>query len=354
MGLYISVYIYLFLFALFQMGKAKKRTIFYAYVFICMVLFFISGFRYDLETDYWHYYRIFHNITKETLEPAFGLIIYLVKTLTNNYNIFLIIIAALSIGIKAKVFKSINYYFIALFVYYLRFFVLFDLNAIRQGVGIIFVILAVYYLLDDHYKKFVLLVVIATMFHSSSFFAFSILLFRKKNISLKSLTVLIIFAIFFRENALDFILNSFQALSNLMFSSNRLISGIKYIVNAQNTEVMSLIPLVRIIIPAYCFYFLSKTDKQKQLFNIFTAGALLNIMFFGYDTISFRLASVFYCVEGLLLGYSVESNKVTNLRKINLKSFVCFIIIILFDSVSFFNTLTTSESLIPFRTFIGR
>ena len=119
------------------------------FLILTIILIFISGFRYGLETDYWSYWSIFHEVSKQKIELGYLFISDIIKVFTNNFNYFLLCIAILSLGIKCKVFSKLDYPFIALLLFFLRFFVFFELNGMRQGLATSFIILALYLL----YKK---------------------------------------------------------------------------------------------------------------------------------------------------------------------------------------------------------
>ena len=183
MAIYLFVAGYLVFFALVQsMGKEKVRGLYNLYGIICFLIFLIAGCRYGLETDYWHYNDIFNGNSEQTVETGFLLLIKLVKLFTNNFNFFLVIVAALSFGTKAKLMGQFKYCFLIMLSYYLKYYVLFELNAIRQGLSLAIVLIAVTKLVEGNKKKFVILALIASTIHASSAFILLALLFEKKTL----------------------------------------------------------------------------------------------------------------------------------------------------------------------------
>ena len=119
LGVYIFAFSYLFLCSIFQMYgfRLSKKSKLVVYSLIGIILICISGFRYGLETDYWHYYNIFNGITTvENIEPTFEVFINIFKFVLNDYNLFLLFVAIVSLGSKIKIFYRFKYCFVVLFV----------------------------------------------------------------------------------------------------------------------------------------------------------------------------------------------------------------------------------------------
>ena len=73
MYFYLLILCLLVIFAFFDyfnISIANKIMLF----FIAIILIFISGFRYGLETDYWGYWRIFHGTSTADVEIGYRLV----------------------------------------------------------------------------------------------------------------------------------------------------------------------------------------------------------------------------------------------------------------------------------------
>lgn len=357
MGIYIFLLLFLMFFSFIQIQKIDSK-LYKPYVFIGIVLVLVVGLRYGLETDYFRYYRMFNESSEalfrgsvyDTTEPGFAIFIIIVRTIYNDYNFFLLIIAIISIWGKMKVFQNYPYCFVILLLYYLRFFTFMELNAIRQGVATVFVLFAIKCILESDTKGFIVFTVIATLIHSVCFFVLVVYFFKKIKPSFKLVTFMIAFAVIFRLYLIEPFLEYGMKYADLMNSSNRLISSVRYLLNAQNTENLGLMQCVRIILPVYCFLIVKKDKKQEYLFNIYLVGSVLNIAFLGFDTIAFRLAMVFVCVEGILMGLSIKNNPINS--KANSKIIVCFSLIFACDLYTFVSTMINSETMVPYRTIL--
>ena len=358
MAIYIVAVGYLTVFTLAQIfvNENLKGLSKYFYGLICLFILFIAGCRYGLETDYWHYNDIFNGTSEQMIEPGFLLLIKIVRAFTHNFNYFLIIVAALSFGIKANLIRQFKYCFLLLLVYYLRYFVLFELNGIRQGLSLAFVMIAVMKLVEGDRKKFVIFTLVASMIHMSSALILLALLFEKRTMKFSVIVGVCMAAIIFRVYFLDMVMSFRHILnSSILNSEYHLIRGTQYIFNGRlgNREIWTSI--LRSVIQIFCFYWLRTNNlfrnKYNVLFNIYLLGCLVNIGFVGLDTISYRLASTFCCVECLLLGYGMQDGPHFDLKQINLKRAGAYMTIVACNVWSFIGVLNTSESLIPYRTF---
>lgn len=357
MVLYVGIAAFFLINTLFQIyarGFEKYRNI--LMIFGGLFIIFIAGCRYGIEEDYWSYYRIFNStINIKTLEVGFSALIGFVRVFTSNYNVFLIIVAVISLGIKLRVFYRYRYAMLMVLCYYLKFFVVFEMNSIRQGIAVAFVLLAIQCLLDKNNKGFYIYTVLAALFHVSSIFILVCVKIKDFKINKKRLYVICICAIMVRLFILQFIVEAGRIwLPNILSSSSNFIMGTQYIFNNGIVEDVTVFKFLRVVIPLYALFYIKNRmndEKYNYLFNIYLFGAVLNIVFLGYDTISFRLAAVFCIVEPLVIGYSLDNGVVWNLRKIDVKKCIAYGSIVACNVWSFSMTLATSKALIPYEFF---
>ena len=329
MVIYVFPLILLTLFSSLELLDKHVKNQRIIFVMLCILLLCISGFRYGLETDYWHYYYIFHGILKASnIEIAYTLLNKIIYAVTHNFNIFCFIIAIVSMGLKGWIFDKMKYPFMALLCYYLRFYVLFELNAIRQGLAITFILLAYIAIDKKNIKKYIVFSIIVIIYMAA-----------------------LIFRIFLFDQTIVF-LQGFATFIN--GSSNGVIKGTQYIINSgDKMQSFGILNYIRIILPGLALYYLQKKDNKPFFYNIYFWGSIINIMFLGLDTIGFRLASNFYVVECFILCDIINSNVgIFRLRKFKLKQALCFGAIAFCDIWSFVATLISSSTLIPYTTFI--
>lgn len=357
--------IYLILFGYLALGSVlellhikvngRARKIFYW--IIAFTLMGMAGFRYGLETDYWHYYYVFHGIVKPSaLELGFMAFQAVIRFFTNDYNVFCVMVALISLGVKEYIFSKCRYSFIILFCYYLRFYVLFELNVIRQGIAMAFVILAVASFNKQNIKKYFVYLFVAVMFHSAAICALLAILVKNKNIKFKHISVIYIMCLTFRLFFFERVFGAFSAyIPFVLGSNNTFIHGTQYIINSWD-KVLTLdyLSLLRIIVPGCCFYFVSQNEENKLYFNLYFIGTIINIVFWGLDTISFRIPAVLYMFEGFMLNDALCKYSIISKRKINYTMITCLVCIAFCDIWTFFSYLNESTTLIPYRMFFGK
>ena len=356
MVIYVFPLILLTLFSSLELLDKHVKNQRIIFVMLCILLLCISGFRYGLETDYWHYYYIFHGILKASnIEIAYTLLNKIIYAVTHNFNIFCFIIAIVSMGLKGWIFDKMKYPFMALLCYYLRFYVLFELNAIRQGLAITFILLAYIAIDKKNIKKYIVFSIIAILFHSSAIVIFIAPILKKMNLNAYKIVIIYMAALIFRIFLFDQTIVFLQGFATFINgSSNGVIKGTQYIINSgDKMQSFGILNYIRIILPGLALYYLQKKDNKPFFYNIYFWGSIINIMFLGLDTIGFRLASNFYVVECFILCDIINSNVgIFRLRKFKLKQALCFGAIAFCDIWSFVATLISSSTLIPYTTFI--
>lgn len=322
----------------FEVSISNKITF-----FLCSVLIvFVSGFRYGLETDYWSYFNIYKGIRNtENIEKGYLFYSGIIKVITQNFNYFLVSIALFFLGLKCHIFEKFKHPFLAMTVYFLKFFVLLELNVVRQGIAITFILYAIFFLKNGKICLAALFVFIASSFHLSSIIFLVIFPLRKMKWNIKKILFCILGFVIFRVFVLSVLINLLSPLIG-MFSGSFLANGLKYIFANSIPSSSILISIIRLLIPSICIYNLLKNTDDLFYFNVYFIGVWINIIFMGMDTIGYRLALIFYSSESFALSQGLKKNY---------KS-LCFIIpIIILDVISFFSILKGSGSAIPYRCF---
>ena len=332
--------------------KEQHQAIYWGLI-IALVL--VAGLRYGLEEDYWHYYHVFNGTEQvSSLELGFKLFNSVIHIFFKNYGVYCFIVAIISMGIKGKYFGKLKYPFIALLCYYLRFYVLFELNAIRQGMAMAFVIIAIYYLINNDKGKYCLFTVIALSFHSSAVCVLLVPFIKKVRLKLKHILFIYCGCLIFRLVFFNDVIASFAPyISGVLGSTNNLIHGLQYIINSgDKMQEMNYFSLARVIIPGICLYFI--TNKANQVYyDLYFTGSVLNLLFWGLDTIAFRIPAVFYIFEVYILNDALVEQKLFGKRKKDWIFTVCLFCVAFCDIWTFASYLIDSRTLIPYRTVFG-
>ena len=184
MRFYILFLAVFYSFAIFDVCKstlANKIT----YWILSFFLVALVGLRFGLETDYWAYYELFNrqNILKDTgIEIGFRLYNYYFKNhISTVFNYYITITAIIFTGIKAYLFSKTKHPFVSLAIYVAIFMIMNELNTMRQGMALTWLMIGAYFLNNKSVKRFILCVLIACCFHISSVLFFIVLPFYKLN-----------------------------------------------------------------------------------------------------------------------------------------------------------------------------
>lgn len=333
--------------------KAKQKK--YVLFIIIISLIYIAGFRYGLESDYWHYYNVFIGTEKpQALEIGYRLLNSIIYFISHSYFIFCLTLASLSIGIKGRLFLNYKYCFVILLVYYLRFFLMFELNTVRQGLALGFSMAALIALQKNKIKEFVVLCIVGATFHTSTLIVLTAYFINKIKINYRIVTIIFIVSIAFRLYLFDSVIQRLNFLIPIVLkSSNSLVRGLGYVVNSGDKMTsVTLLSFARMIIPVYCFMYLTKKYEDNLLIKCYFVATVINIVLSGLDTVPYRLATEFYCVDGFLLNDILMEHRMFNKGKINIAMFMVIAILIL-DGTTFFNLLNGSDLLVPYRSIFS-
>lgn len=147
---------------------------------IAVILIFVSGFRsYNIGTDTPAYVQVFLNSDKISLnflkdiltkrEPLFLLYLALVRTISDNYSLFLLPIAIFYISTASSfIYKYSKTPLISYIILLSMGYFSFSMAGLRQTIGYAILIIATDKLIDRKYLISVLLIFIASLFHITS------------------------------------------------------------------------------------------------------------------------------------------------------------------------------------------
>lgn len=175
----------LFMFALYPSMKGrtavelarKVKRVQYLY-YVMFALWILIGMR-DIHygRDTWGYVIDFRNMTSlrltDSAEPAYNLLAYVVRSITSNYHVYLMIATSSMIlamyRLQKRYFCSSYEIIAAICIYILLGLLAFNMAALRQTIALSFGIFAFMCADDGKWKKFLLCVLIAYLFHNSAF-----------------------------------------------------------------------------------------------------------------------------------------------------------------------------------------
>ncbi len=168
-------------------AKETKRLTEHDLVFFTL-LTIVSGFRYDVGTDYFSYVRYFERIESglsSPAEPGFNIISSIVSTLNMNSQVVFLVFSILTMFF---IYKGVKYYADDKYFYKPVFYIIFiiftfipSLNGMRQALAAAIVLYASRFIIEKKFFRYIVWIFIAIGFHFSSiiFIAFYFVINRK-------------------------------------------------------------------------------------------------------------------------------------------------------------------------------
>jgi len=178
----VSVYLVVFLIVL-TVGLLSKNVVIRGssgywnqdksfLIFVWIVLSLLEGLRaYSVGTDTYDYINSFATLDwkYETYEPLSKLMVLIVRTISHNPTVYLIICALVINGlILNAIYKMSNDRRYSVFIFISLLFYFTSFNAIRQAFAYACMINAFYYIRERKWIKFAIFLILAIEFHSSA------------------------------------------------------------------------------------------------------------------------------------------------------------------------------------------
>ncbi|NDP19742.1 MAG: EpsG family protein [Paludibacter sp.] len=314
---YIFLFLFLF-FAIFE-NKLTKNSKLLIIVISGVILILFAGLRGErIDRDY-HIYQLYYKLVPSffgffhdsksffstvSIEPSFILIFSILKSFFNNgFPIAIFFYALLGVTLKIKaIVKISDQILMSLLIYFTTIFLLQDMNQIRIGVAIGFILLSIPFILERNIVKFSIFIVLAVFFHYSAiiFAPFYFLNFKKINkvfyISLLSIPILLKLINF---NPIELLLMfDFGLYTNKLKAYIEMQHWLKADINLFNFSI-----LIQLFFSTI-FIFISEKIENKYavlLTKIYCFGIASFYLFSFSSVIAFRLSELLTSVQILLL-----------------------------------------------------
>lgn len=333
----------------FKRKSGNKLT----YLILCLMLIFLSAFRYRVGGDTLNYmvmhdlipgladFDLFKEVPGVRAEKGWQLLTGISKLFGKDfYWIQLLQAIIVNVSIFYFIKKNIKYKFIGILIYYIIFYFYFNFEILRESIAIcIFINFGVPYLNKKKYIKYYLTVLMAFFFHNSAIFliflplVFNYLNNKKSNYFI-SLTI-----IFLLGNVLSGIFNNFIiSISILDFISKKTEHYLSYRFTIYGL-IMSY--FTYIFIPLFIAkYFKDKNEElRKYLLTYALIGSLISLF-----TIFFRFIN--YFTPFLILAYSIFIINVLNNRIDRFRfehSVIIIVMILLFYNIKILSIVDESR-----------
>lgn len=153
--------------------QANKRWLMFSWVILSLV----QGLRsYSVGTDTGTYVNYFLSGGSGQFERGYELLNRVIRLMTNNPTIFLLVVAFLINGLVLRaIYKMSRDVSVSLFAYIALYYYFNSFNGLRQYIAIAFVLTAYTYLHENRLLPAVVFIVVAMQFHKSSVIGFMLL-----------------------------------------------------------------------------------------------------------------------------------------------------------------------------------
>jgi hypothetical protein len=362
--IYIAVFLFLALTAVFDVVVIPRmlRGLFLIIIFLGLVL--IAGMRWEVGPD-WESYRVFFvdyeqyrdGVYINMLEPGYSLLNGMVRIFSQEYTVFLFVIAIITIGLKFLIFrKHSKIIFIVIFFYYCYY--LGDMFSVRQFTSLSVTLLSSIFIVRKKPILFLACVILATSIHISSIAFIPAYWIYHKEFSNKVLaTLLVLSFIAGFLNLSGLVLG--KAISLLGSSSIYAEKLLRYndsgVGSSNGNPYVNFLlgALKRAVIIPVLFYYRNRVniadrEKYSGYLNLLVLGNIIYFLFI----ISFpevtRLSVSYLYFERFLLGFALVS-----IKDRQLKGFV-FVMMILFGAFRLYSFMAPFLDLyVPYRTFLS-
>ncbi len=341
MGIYLITIILLSFFSIIEATSKINRSSEKIMLFIAFILLvFQIGLRWETGTDWWPYFDQFKYDSNwqsfksgfNTMEKGYIMFTILIRTISDNYSVFLFIHALLFFSLLFKSFKSFTpFFFASILLFYASNMGMTGSN--RQLLALVICLMGLKELIEGHKIPFFIYIVVASFFHLTALL-FMIYFFFDRRIEIKWIIVaLIIFLIIGYTNLplkLFTLLGGFNELS--AYKTKEYLNSAS---DALRENQLSLAGMVKRIL--FLILFLSTRDKILHNFghyNYFLNGYIFGLAFYFLFSRSLlvmisRGSFYFNIMEPILLSYQLTLLKKPN-KKFVLSACMCILAVILF------------------------
>ncbi|WP_457126083.1 EpsG family protein [Mucilaginibacter sp. HD30] len=180
------------------MPKIRWLLVYVGGTLCFLILWLLATIRWETGTDWNSYYdtfTYFSEIYRQLFEPGFGYLVSFIRSLTDNYTVYLLIFSFLCLSLK---FIYINKYhkdtlFTVLLLFLCYYFA--DIFAVRQNLSISLTLISTIFIIKRKPILFIVVVALATSIHFTSALYFSAYYIYWRPIKDRTFYILIIIAV---------------------------------------------------------------------------------------------------------------------------------------------------------------
>lgn len=298
--IYYFLPLYSFCLAIFSFKKTVPRQLFFLLIllFLLLVLLIAGGRGEGIGSDYFSYYYLFRD--GEDIELGFLFLIKITKIIGGDFSLFILMIFFWSFFLKCYVFKKLSPYpLISLMIYFGFWFLVYDMNGIRQGLALSMTGLATYFLWKKQLIGYWICCVCAFLFHYSSIVFLPFIFIVRKKCTLKLILLTLGGAFLFAfQGGLTNIISLFWG-SDSYFISKIFSYGVND--NYNGNILFSFSTFHRLLIFIMLYVSIPKMEIEDRLKQLFLWAAIVNVVFYllftDIEIIATRLSLYYRFVE---------------------------------------------------------
>lgn len=282
MEIYLAVLAVFFIFSFVEVFTVNKLAKKFVLGLSWLIAVLVIGLRWETGTDWYPYLRFFQDSLRWqdvmemwSIEKGYGTLNWLVRNITDNYSVFLVIHAMLFYGLLLSGFsKIIKYPQTAFMVYFGS--NLGVVGANRQLIALAIILFSLPFIFNKRLKSYILAVVLAFSFHSTAFLN-AVYIFLNRYISNKWIWLTLIIALAIGVSPLPLqIFGIFGGLGDFFLDKTD-----TYISNANEIKGLTIGGVVKRLIFFTFFYLLrTRVAKLNKQFHILFNGYWLSIIFY--------------------------------------------------------------------------
>ena len=305
--------------------------------FSALPLIIISGFRFNVGTDYSNYYNTYWSIPggySEIKDPLYVLLVNLLNRLeTGPIYIFVVLSAIFFIPIYYQIFCDSPYPLISIFLLYgCRYFFAY-LNISRQLAACAILVFSIRYIEKDNFISFLLCIIIASSLHLTSMAFILVYFVRKIKLDIPSTIVLTIAIYVFGELISTLIRNILPIYGNYLNSINRTGTGLRNII-------------MQLFLYIFSYIFSDKSRKYNVYLNC-QLITIISVVLSQYINLFERMRYDFCLSNIILLPLAIN-----NIKDKKLKYLSIFLLIVFFTWYMYQGTIVIDMyNVIPYKWY---
>ncbi|MDD4968795.1 MAG: EpsG family protein [Paludibacter sp.] len=357
--IYYFTLIFLSVFSMYELHRLGNTKNEIGIVLCFLLILILGGLRFQVGTDWNTYNNIFRgtqtftDVLHSQREKLFMTFLFFSKRIYNNYSFFIFSFFAISFSLKFQFIKKYSSdIFLSLIIYFFTLFIIYDINQIRQGMALAFVLLSTSAILDRKIFRFIILIFIASLFHLSAIVFIPAYWISKIRISPKTIFIVLGLSLSFSLTISAIIENS--SIVQALLKTETFSHYSTYINNAnfiKELSILSIGVMQRILIFLLFLFYFDNIKAKENLKYLLLNGYFISIVIFIFLSFSAELAarlSFYYkALEILIVPYIVTSQKLIQNRIILFILFFALSILAIYRLLDVHN-----NGLIPYNSIL--